>query len=206
MSGTPAGLVFRDLCVPIFCRLCVLGYPILLACPPHPHPPEVPPCPGSAGAQARAARISWALRIIGFSPCLASKESDELLPSPAPRSGLRGSVPLHLPLLSQPGGRALKHLPPCCPTHHLIIGIPAEPGGQLDGPHKDEEEPQGHREGDDGDGPGRCHGPSEALWLWLPARVGGSPSPLKAGGIKLQRQEEDSGRGSSLLHSATPGS
>lgn len=49
-------------------------------------------------------------------------------------------------------------------------------------------------------------GPSEALWLWLPARVGGSPSPLKAVGIKLQRQEDDSRRGFSLLHSATPGS
>lgn len=155
MSGTSAGLDFRDLCVPIFCRLCVLCHPILLAS--HLYPPEVSPWMGSAGAQESAARISWALRIIGFSPCLSGKESDRLLPSPAPRSGFQGSHPLRPPPLPLQSGRAPKHLPPCCPTHHLIVGIPAEPGGQFDGPHKDEEEPQGHREGDDGDGPGRCH-------------------------------------------------
>lgn len=47
--------------------------------------------------------------------------------------------------------------PPLRRPHHLVVGIPAEPRGQLDGPHEDKKEPQGHRKGDDGDGPGGCH-------------------------------------------------
>lgn len=47
-------------------------------------------------------------------------------------------------------------------THHLIVGILAEPGGQFDGPHKDEEEAQGHREGHDGDSSGGGHSDQDA--------------------------------------------
>lgn len=111
LSGTSAGLAFRDPCVPISCRLCVLCHPIFPAS--HPYPPEL------SGSPARAARISWALRIIGFSPCLSSKESDQLLPSPAPRSGFQGSHPPRPPLLLLQGGRALStsFLLPDSPSH-----------------------------------------------------------------------------------------
>ena len=33
---------------------------------------------------------------------------------------------------------------PVCFTYHLIVGILAEPWGQLDSPHKNKEESQGH--------------------------------------------------------------
>lgn len=33
---------------------------------------------------------------------------------------------------------------PVCFTYHLTVGILAEPGGQLDSPHENKEESQGH--------------------------------------------------------------